>query len=54
MEVGPAVDVQVHYWTVWAAAAAAVEGAVKAQVCIADFLTESLGIADRTARCKTA
>lgn len=53
MEVGPAVDVQVHYWTVLAAAAA-VEGAVKAQVCIVDFLTESLGIADRTARCKTA
>lgn len=51
MEVGPAVEVQVHYWTAWAAA---VEGAVKAQVCIVDFLTESLGIADRMARCKTA
>lgn len=51
MEVGPAVDVQALYWTYWLAA---VEGAVKAQVCIVDFLTESLGIADRTARCKTA
>ena len=51
VEVGPAVEVQAHDGTVLAAA---VEGAVKAQVYGVDFRTELLRIADLVVRCKTA